>query len=207
MTQQNSKSTNMQRRNRGASILELVITMMVIMVISAIAILQMKPSLQNARTDNAMREVVDQLRQAREYAISNRRYVQITFPIVAGQYEVRMTQVNTLTPGGGAVNPILSSVAIQAPLQFTVFPLKGDTPDAYGNSGAIVFGGVSGGPPTGMYFQSDGELVNGATFLPINGTVFIGVPGDASTARAITVMGTTGRVRGWNGAGATWKQF
>ena len=68
VTQQNSKSTNMQRRNRGASILELVITMMVIMVISAIAILQMKPSLQNARTDNAMREVVDQLRQAREYS-------------------------------------------------------------------------------------------------------------------------------------------
>jgi len=204
---QNSKLTDMHRRNRGASLLEVVITMMVIMVITAIAIVQLKPSLRNARTDTAMRQVVDQLRQAREYAISNRRYVQITFPIVAGQYEVQMTQLNTLTPGGGAVNPVLSTVALEAPLQFTVFPAKGDTPDAYGNSASIVFGGINGGPPTGMYFQSDGELVNGATFLPINGTVFIGVPGDTSTARAVTIMGTTGRVRGWNGAGTVWKQF
>ena len=40
VTQQNSKSTNMQRRNRGASTLEMMVVMMVIMIISAIAILQ-----------------------------------------------------------------------------------------------------------------------------------------------------------------------
>jgi len=186
---------------------ELVVAMLVIMIVTAIAIIQMGPSLTDSRSDTAMREVVDQMRQAREYAISNRRYVQVTFPIVAGQYEVRMTEMNTLTAGAGGVNPVLSTVPIQTPMQFTVFPTKGDTPDGYGNGGAIVFGGVSGGPPTGMYFQSDGELVNGATFLPINGSIFLGVPGNLSTARAVTVMGTTGRVRGWNGAGTTWHQF
>jgi Tfp pilus assembly protein FimT len=204
---QNSNSIEVHRGSRGVSLVEIVIAILVIMVITSMAIIQLGPSLQDSRSDTAMRQVVDQLRQAREYAISNRRYVQVSFPIAGGQYEVQMTQMNTLTPGAGAANPVLSTVPIQDPLQFLVFASKGDTPDGYGNSAAIVFGGVNGGPPTGMYFQSDGELVNGATFLPINGSIFLGVPGNGSSARAVTVMGTTGRVRGWNGAGTTWHQF
>jgi hypothetical protein len=59
-----------------------------------------------------------------------------------------------------------------------------------------------------MMFQSDGEFLDGATALPINGTVFLGIPGQQSTARAVTVLGTTGRVRGWKSNGAVaWYQF
>ena len=58
-----------------------------------------------------------------------------------------------------------------------------------------------------MLFQSDGELVDGATFQPINGTVFLGFPGKNTSARAITVLGGTGRVRGWKGTGANWFRF
>ena len=72
---------------------------------------------------------------------------------------------------------------------------------------AIVFNSVSGGPIGGMLFESDGELVDGSTFQPINGTVFLGVPGKNTSARAITVLGTTGRIRGWKGTGTLWTQF
>jgi hypothetical protein len=58
-----------------------------------------------------------------------------------------------------------------------------------------------------MLFQSDGELVDGATFQPINGTVFLGLTAQTATARAITVLGGTGRVRGWKISGNTWMQF
>jgi hypothetical protein len=59
-----------------------------------------------------------------------------------------------------------------------------------------------------MVFQSDGEFLDGTTFLPINGTIFLGFPGQQSTARAVTVLGTTGRVRGWKSNGnTTWYQF
>ena len=67
--------------------------------------------------------------------------------------------------------------------------------------------GTNGGPVGGMLFQSDGELVDGSTYQPINGTVFLGVPGTATTARAVTVLGSTGRVRGWTGNGNNWTQF
>jgi hypothetical protein len=136
--------------------------------------------------------------------------VKVTFPTasVGGvtQYEVVLTQMNSLTSGAGGTNPVLSTLMIQLPAQFT--QLGGpDTPDGYGNSAAIVFEGISGGPVGGMLFESDGELVDGNTYQPINGTVFLGVPAKNTSARAITVLGTTGRIRGWKGTGALWTQF
>jgi hypothetical protein len=140
-------------------------------------------------------------------AITNRRYVQVTFPVVAGQPEIVMTQRDDLTAGAGLANPILSTIPIHNPESFLVFSTLPDTPDAFGHTAAIVFEGIGGGPVGGMLFQSDGELVDGATFQPISGTVFLGLAGQLPTARAITVLGGTGRVHAWKISGATWMPF
>jgi prepilin-type N-terminal cleavage/methylation domain-containing protein len=203
-----TRGANLQR---GFTMVEMAVAVMIILVISAMAIIAYLPTLQDARFDAAMRQVVDQLRQAREYAITNRRYVQVTFPIVVvgatNQYAVVLLQRNDLTAGAGAINPTLSTVYIQFPAQYLVFPGSPDTPDAFGNSAAIEFEGLSDGPVGGMLFQSDGELVDGTTFQPINGTVFLGYPGKNTSARAITILGGTGRARGWKGTGSTWTRF
>lgn len=196
----------------GFSTVELVVVVSIIFIITAMAMIQLPATLRTARADNAMREVMDQLRQAREYAIANRRYVQVTFPVVAGQAEIQITQRNDLTAGAGPVNPVLSTVPIQSPMGYLVFGALPDTPDAYGNGAAVEFGGVNGGPVGGMLFQSDGELVNGGTVAagaatPINGSVFLGATAQASSARAVTVMGTTGRLHGWKVGGTGWVQF
>lgn len=97
---------NQQRANRqrGFSMVELCVVIGLIMVISAMAIFAYLPALQDANFDSAMRQMIDQLRQAREYSIANRRYVQVTFPtvVVAGvtQYQVVMTEMDSLTAGG-----------------------------------------------------------------------------------------------------------
>jgi type II secretory pathway pseudopilin PulG len=195
----------------GFSLIEMMIVVSVSIVIVTMAILQLQPALATARSDTAMREVIDQLREAREYSIENRRYIQVTFPVVVvsgqTQYQIVMTQRNDLTTGAGAVDPVLSTVPIQSPVTFYVSPLLPDTPDAFGNTNAIYFGGVAGGPAAGMLFQSDGELVAAVTYLPINGTVFLGVTGQTKLSRAVTVLGTTGRVRGWRAATGVWSQF
>ena len=199
-----SKARRSGNQNRGFSMIELMVAVMIILIVSAIAITSLRPNLQQARVDAAMRQVVDTFRQAREFAIANRRYVQVSFP---ANNQVQMTQMNTLTPGAGGINPVLTTLTLAPPL---VFNLNGmpDTPDAYGNAGPIVFEGIVNGPVGGMMFQSDGEFLDGATFLPINGSVFMGYPGQQSTARAVTVLGTTGRVRGWKSNGnVTWYQF
>jgi prepilin-type N-terminal cleavage/methylation domain-containing protein len=201
------------RSQRGFSLLELMVVVMLILIISAMAMLAYLPTLQDARFDTAMRQVLDQLRQGREYALTNRRYVQVTFPtVVVGtqtEYFVTLTQRNDLTAGAGAVNPVLSSIPIQFPATYVVLSAI-DTPDGFSGgapAGPIVFESISGGPVGGMLFQSDGELVDGTTFQPINGTVFLGQTGKATSARAITVLGGTGRVRGWKGTGAAWYRF
>jgi prepilin-type N-terminal cleavage/methylation domain-containing protein len=203
-----TRTTNLQR---GFTMIEMAVVVTLILIISAMALIAYLPTLQDARFDAAMRQIVDQLRQAREYAITNRRYVQVTFPIVAvggsNQYAVVLTQRNDLTAGAGAINPTLSTVYIQYPAQYLVIVGTPDTPDAFGNAAAIEFEGLSGGPVGGMLFQSDGELVDGSTFQPINGTVFLGYPGKNTSARAITVLGGTGRARGWKGTGAIWTRF
>jgi type II secretory pathway pseudopilin PulG len=192
-------------------VVELIVVVIIIIIISVAAILQIAPALQGAQEDTAMRQVLDQLRQAREYSIANRRYVQVTFPTsvigAATYYQVQMILRNDLTTGAAVVNPTLSTVTIEPGVPYSLTGMP-DTPDGYGNSSPIYFGGVAGGPVGGMLFQSDGELVSGTSFLPINGTVFMGIAGQPSTARAVTVLGATGRVRGWRSSGSTtWVQF
>jgi prepilin-type N-terminal cleavage/methylation domain-containing protein len=191
-------------RQRGFSMIELLVVVSIILIISAISITQLRPNLQNARVDASMRQVLETLRQAREYSIANRRYVQVSFP---ANNQMRTTQMNTLTPGAGGVNPVLSTITLSPPLIFTLDGMP-DTPDGCGVVSAVVFECLANGPVGGMIFQSDGELLDSVTRLPINGTVFMGIPGQQSTARAVTILGTTGRVRGWKSNGAVvWYQF
>jgi prepilin-type N-terminal cleavage/methylation domain-containing protein len=215
LPQPNSESTRRSaNRERGFSMIELGVVIMIILIVAAMAIFALQPSLQDADYDNAMRQVIDQLRQAREYAIANRRYVQVTFPtvVIGGQptqYQVVTTQKNVAPygPAGAGADAILSTVPIQIPAQYFVYPAAPDTPDGFGNAAAIEFEGLNGGPILGMMFQSDGELVDGGTYQPINGTVFIGFPNKATASRAVTVMGGTGRIRGWKYTGVSWFQF
>jgi prepilin-type N-terminal cleavage/methylation domain-containing protein len=198
-------------KQAGFSMIEMMVVVVLILVISAMAVIQYRPMMADAQMDAAMRQVMDQIRQAREYSIAKHRYVQITFPTVATagptQYQVVITQMNSWVAGDGTVNPVLSTVPIEPPARFFLVPGSPDTPDAFGNAAAIVFENVANGPVGGMAFQSDGELIDGATFQPINGTVFLGVPNSNTSARAITVLGSTGRVRGWKGTGTTWVQY
>ncbi len=215
MKQRQPNSEKTQRsvnRERGFTMIELGVVIMIILIISAMAIFALQPSLQDAKYDNAMREVIDQLRQGREYAIANRRYVQVTFPIVVipgqpTQYQVVLTARNAPPLGPAGVDTVLSTVPIQIPAQYFLFPGAPDTPDGFGKASPVEFEGLNPGPILGMLFQSDGELVDGGTFQPINGSVFIGFPNQATASRAVTVLGATGRVRGWKLAKTQWVQF
>jgi hypothetical protein len=56
-----------------------------------------------------------------------------------------------------------------------------------------------------MKFTTTGAFIDaGNTF--VNGTVFLGVPGQPSTARAVTVLGATGRVRQYHWDGTRWQE-
>ena len=78
-------------------------------------------------------------------------------------------------------------------------------PDAFGNATAVNFAGTDGGPTTGMLLPG-GRHVRESGGANLNGSVFLGQNRPVSTARAVTVLGTTGRIRAYhiNGAGTDW---
>jgi len=181
-------------QQRGFTMWELAVVCVLLMIVSAMAMVQLHPAIQQRQADGAMAEVASQLRLAREMAISQRRQIQVQF---VGTNQIVLTRLN-INPG------VVGGTFIQPPLTYRLTAGKGDTPDAFGNAGAIEFGGIVGGPPT-MMFQSDGTFVDTAGNL-INGTVFLGMVNEPSAARAVTLVGSTGRIRMWRNNAAAWIQ-
>ncbi|MCX6551405.1 MAG: hypothetical protein NTY02_10445 [Acidobacteria bacterium] len=85
------------------------------------------------------------------------------------------------TPGFSAVD-ILAAIAVM-----------------FGSARAVDFGGL-----TTVWFLSDGSLVDAAN-LPLSGTVFVGIATRPLSARAVTVLGPTGRVQGYKWDSRTWR--
>jgi Tfp pilus assembly protein FimT len=197
-----------KREPRGISLVEMMIVVAIAMTIAGMIVVHLTPTLQTFRSNSAASQVVDVFRQAREYAITYRRYVQITFPNYSANgpnNQIAITVKNSLTPPFNQADVLLTTVSLSGTVTFQVITGIPDSPDAFGNATAVNFAGVDGGPPTGMFFQADGTFVN-LTGNFVNGSVFLGQNKTGSTARAVTVLGTTGRIRAYNinGAGTGW---
>jgi prepilin-type N-terminal cleavage/methylation domain-containing protein len=187
----------------GYTLVETMMVLGVIGILSAMAVVQVGTSRNGAKGDAAMRVVLSQMNQAREIAITQRRYVRVTFDAAANQVcIVREDTTSTTTT--------LALVPFEGAVKFSLITGLPDTPDAFGKTTATTFTSSSGtfasacGSTSVAKFTPDGTLVdwNGRT---ANGSVFLAIPNIGESARAVTVLGSTGRVRGYRWNGTTWK--
>jgi prepilin-type N-terminal cleavage/methylation domain-containing protein len=186
------------RSQRGFSLLEILVVVAIVSIILVMAMLNYSTILPNYKANSAMDQLLYQLRSARERAISHRREVQVQF---IGTNQLQISELWILgTP------PVDKPVSFEGGAQFIVFSTIPDLPAPFnfGNTAAVYFGGVSGGPPT-MKFSTTGSFIDAGNTL-LNGTVFLGIPGKPSTARAISVLGSTGRVREYHWDGTQWQE-
>jgi len=190
------KRTNSER---GFSMIEVLVSMIVMAVIMAATIIEMQPLIQQMHANTAANLILGQLRTARQLSIAKRRDIQVQF---IGNNEIKLTQQPIPGVAGGPV--VISDLFLNPTVSFRTFAGMPDSPDGFGNAGPVYFGGVVGGPPI-MQFQSNGTFVD-ANGIPMNGSVFIGVANIPTSARVITVLGTTGRIREYNGNGTGWLQ-
>ena len=89
---------------------------------------------------------------------------------------------------------------LEGGLTYRVEPSVPDTPEGFGKASGVYFGTA-----ISIMFSPDGTLVN-QSGVPVNGTVFLSLPNAPRSVRAITVLGSTGRVRGYRWSGHSWER-
>ena len=180
------------KSDSGFSLPELMLTIGIIAVVSAIAVFQFSAAQPTIKGDGAMRVVLAQLNTARELAISQRRNMRLQFAGLNGLQIVRQD-----VPSGTTVE---GSVVFERGAQYFLPPGLPDTPDGFGRTQPVDFGAA-----TSVMFSSDGTCIN-QSGNPVNGTIYIGLPGQPLSSRAVTVLGATGRIRGYRWTGSTWRR-
>ena len=194
------------RKNRGFSLLEMLIAIAIGLTMAAITFVALMPLYKQNHVDAAYDTTLSVIRNYRNQSITqSKRYI-ITF-----------TAPGTITVQywgtGVPVSPAPVTVAtytLPNDIQFAVqagFPAA--APDSFG-TGAVAIDFDQGilGNQNYIMFMPDGSSQD--TLGNFNsGVLYLTRPGDLYSSRAITVFGTTGRVRGWrlyNQAVNTWVQ-
>lgn len=188
----------------GFSLTEMMIVVGIGCVLGGMATVQIALSKSSARGDAAMRVVLYQMNQARELAIGQRRYMELVFDTTKNQMQVWREDTTSTTS-------LVRSIGFEGGALIGLTTGVPDTPDAFGATQPTSFTSVNGtfqsltGTTTVAKFAPDGTLVdwNGRV---TNGTVFIKFAnGSTNSVRAVTVLGSTGRVRGYRWDGHAWK--
>lgn len=187
--------THRLRDERGISLVEMMVAVAIIGVLTSMALIQIGAVRPGMQADGAMRVVMAQLNAARETAISQRRRVEIKFQ---NTYWVKVTRFDLNPDGTPAGTTVLTDVPFEGGVQYGLMPNVQDTPDGFGNVAPVSFGAA----PTVM-FNTEGMLVDSGG-IPVNGTVFLLIPNQPTSFRAVTVLGATGRVRGFRWNGGQW---
>ncbi len=188
-------------RERGFSMVELMVVGGIILIICAAAMLQIQGALTAARRETALATVLTQMRQAHEISIDQRKVYRLTFNAPS----TMLLEVQVITYPGGVKTINYAAVStMQLPTGYSFLTIVGQptavgtTPDGLGaGNNAIDFGiGASGGGLNQIYFQPDGHAFDNVGRTN-NGVVYVGKAGELYSLRAVTMYGAAGRMKPW----------
>ena len=209
------------RLTQGFSLLEMVIVMALVVIAASVTFISVQGAIRDQRTNGGFDNAFMQLRLARQRAIAERTRYIVTFGTPAPALAV--------TPLGA---PTAKSIQVYRwtttapPLQISTADLPTDVnfqtiagiptgstsvPDGFGSGITPIDFDQGVGPGAGnlVMFMPDGSAHDLAGNFD-SGILYIARNGDLASSRAITVFGTSGRVRGWRiqqpGGVATWIQ-
>ena len=198
------RSVHKSASEGGFSLVEGLVVATIILTLTAVAGLAMVPMRESAKLNAAVQTTINQLRMAHEEAIAKRLQYVVTL-------QAPGTIVTQWTKGGIGLQTE-RTISLPDGVQFIAIPgipTTPRTPDGFGNGNvAIDFDQATSGGQNVIYFQPDGTAIDAAG-NPNNGVVYIARPGQLATSRAITLFGSTGRLKTWyltkNGATVKWQ--
>jgi type II secretory pathway pseudopilin PulG len=190
-------------KQNGYSLLEMIVTVCILMILAAVTITALQPVLTVDHVDSAYDTTLSVLRNTRNLAITQSHEYYVNFNpsgFAAGTLQIEY-QPPAATPGGTlpAIEQVIT-YSIPSDVKFAVqtgFPTN--APDSFGTGiVAIDFGqGLSEGSLQTVVFMPDGSSRDTLGNYN-NGVVYLTNPAtNIMNSRAITVWGTTGRIRGW----------
>jgi prepilin-type N-terminal cleavage/methylation domain-containing protein len=197
-------------KKRGFSLLELTVTITIGLILAALTDAALQPVFRQQRVNDAYNLTISALRRAHDAASADMRVYEVTFTAAVPNVNGGTITVTQDIAG----SPVLFTAVLPVDVTYHVetgIPAP-TTPDGFG-TGANAFDfdqppGGTGGSNV-IYFYPDGTAEDAAGNIN-NGVVYMGVPGQLQTQRAVTLWGYTGRIRGWhlydNASKWTWSQ-
>jgi prepilin-type N-terminal cleavage/methylation domain-containing protein len=211
-------SAGKQATFKGFSLLEMMIVVAIGFTIAGITAIAYVPVMKSQHVTEAYNTTLTTLRRAHDQAQNDMRIYLVQFSTPG---TITVSQTNPAGGNVGCVIPASGSVLLTATLPPDVtFQVESGvptsnttaptTPDTFGTAGyAIDFDQGYNAGYTYICFNPNGTASDGAGNLN-NGVVYLGRANDEFSARAITLWGATGRLRGWrlypSGAGSAWSQ-
>ena len=177
---------------RGFTLIETMMAVTLIGILGSMAVFQIGAARPAMVADGAMRTVVGQLNLARETAVAQRRQIDV----VCDENKHVLRLIRRELPEG---TTILAETPFEGGVRYGLpDSLPEDTPDKFGKGAPVYFGAAQT-----ISFNSDGMLIDTGG-SPVNGTIFLMAPKQVLSLRAVTVLGSIGRVRGYRWNGVTW---
>jgi prepilin-type N-terminal cleavage/methylation domain-containing protein len=203
------------KASRGFSLLEMMAVISIGFIVAGMATVAYVPFMKQQHVTSAYNTTLTTFRRARDQAAGDMRVyvVTVTAPgTITVQQSLSSNWQCQIPPAG----PVLVTATLPSDITFHVEPgvptsntTAPMTPDQFGNAGYAVDLDQNTAGTTSVCFNPDGTATD-ALGNTSNGVVYLGRPGDLYSSRAITLWGSTGRIRGWrlyNPSGVnTWSQ-
>ena len=202
----------------GTSVLELLVVVSLILVLARFAVLGLQSATKSARNQTALTTLVEQIRTARQFAIDNRMVYVITFcgtvggcklQSVAANVAINTISIESKTSAG--TYGFVSTAIFPSDMAFNI-PGVAATPDSFGKGTVAMEFDCPGGngacpavPANYIWFYPDGTGRDGVGNIN-NAVIYVSRGAEASSYRAVTLYGSTGRIKGWSlSGGTTWQ--
>jgi len=202
--------------DRGFSLLEMLVAIAISLTLAGITVMAFVPVMKTQSVTTAYNYTLTTLRRARDQASGDMRTYVVTFT-TPGTITVQQSVSTSGTCQIPATGSVLITTVLPSDITFHVEPgvptsntVAPTTPDQFGTAGYAIDFDEPNTPGTAtICFNPDGTATDALGNIN-NGVVYLGRPGDLYSSRAITLWGSTGRLRGWrlyNASGTnSWSQ-
>jgi len=167
--------------------MEILMVTGLVAVVGAFSMIIIGPALEARNVEMAVRTVSTQMSRARQFSVDARRRTRVTFTTPS---TITVDEQAPVSQGGAWTQ--ISTIELPGDMELGVDAGIATGPEGYGVTQVADFSGVSQ-----IFFMPDGSAVTSAGILT-NGVVYVTQPSNSmDTSRAVTLFGTTGRVKRW----------